>query len=526
MKQFRRILKLTSRSESTDTKKFLRRLRRVFFFSGFIAAILAIYLFNRTVHYTSTNEFCAACHVHPHADATWKLSVHHNTPSGVSVNCVDCHLPPEDQQFRFLYRKAYHGLHDFYAYLTLDPEEIKWEDKRTMEAASRFVYEDGCKKCHTNLFPSTLNVLGAESHLKYLRDPENFSCLKCHLDVGHYRGEKGLSSVLETITESREIYSSPAVIESFDDFEEMIPGTAVSFRMIAVPGGKFNMGSPGDEPYRRNDEGPVREVEVNNFWMAEVEVTWEEFLAFFGSTSSQGRKESQTVSANQEVDGITGPTPPWGTPDQGWGMGRRPAISMSHHAAETYCRWLSSVTGKRYRLPTEAEWEYAARGGTTGPYFFGGSPKDYESEGFFRRIFGADTSVINSYVVYQENSPVKTQAPGLVRANPFGLKNMLGNVAEFCLDYYDPQAYAKYPQGVIRNPRGPKDGNERVVRGGSFMNTAGDLRVARRDFTRTTEWLRTDPQIPKSIWWYSDCKHVGFRVVCEVDPALLNTANN
>jgi formylglycine-generating enzyme required for sulfatase activity len=94
---------------------------------------------------------------------------------------------------------------------------------------------------------------------------------------------------------------------------------------------------------------------------------------------------------------------------------------------------------------------------------------------------------------------------------------MLGNVAEFCLDYYDPQVYAKYPQGVISNPRGPRNGAEHVVRGGSYNNSAKDLRVARRDFTRTTEWLVTDPQIPKSIWWYSDCKNVGFRVVCEYD---------
>ncbi|NLO00961.1 MAG: SUMF1/EgtB/PvdO family nonheme iron enzyme, partial [Bacteroidales bacterium] len=101
---------------------------------------------------------------------------------------------------------------------------------------------------------------------------------------------------------------------------------------------------------------------------------------------------------------------------------------------------------------------------------------------------------------------------------PFGLKNMLGNVAEFCLDYYDPQVYSKYPQGVVKNPRGPREGLEHVVRGGSFKNSAKDLRVAKRDFTMTRDWLVTDPQIPKSIWWYSDCNHVGFRVVCEYDP--------
>ncbi len=502
----------------------IKRKHYLLFIAGGLTFTLFLALTNKTIHYTSTNEFCASCHVHPHADATWKLSVHHNTPSGISVNCVDCHLPPEDQSTRFLYRKAYHGFHDLYVYLTKDAEDINWEDKRTLEAAERFVYEDGCKKCHTNLFPSTLNALGCESHLKYLRDPESTSCLKCHTGMGHYRGETGLAAGLENIAETKEIFTAPASIAGFEDFEEMIPGTSVSFKMVAVPGGKFQMGSAGDEPYRRPDESPVREVEVDSFWMAEIEVSWDEYLAFFNATGSQGRKEADAT--DEKVDGITGATPPWGAPDQGWGMGKRPAITMTYHAAETYCRWISSVTGKTYRLPTEAEWEYAARGGTSGAYFFDGSPKDFESEGFFTRIFGADTTGINSYVIYQENSPYKTQLPEKVKANPFGLKNMLGNVAEFCLDYYDPQVYGKYPQGVVKNPRGPRNGAEHVVRGGSYLSTAKDLRIARRDFTRSVDWLVTDPQIPKSIWWYSDCKHVGFRVVCEQNPETAQPDNN
>lgn len=498
-------------------KNTIRRRYYLVFIVGGFSAILILVLFNKVVHYTSTNESCATCHVHPHAESSWKLSIHHNTPSGVSVNCVDCHLPPEDQPVRFLSRKAYHGFHDLYVYLTKDIEEINWEDKRTLEYSNRFVYEDGCKKCHTNMFPSTLNVLGSESHLKYIRDPESTSCLKCHPGVGHYRGETGLTVVEENQSETKEIYKLPTKIDEFSDFVEKIPETSVSFKMMAIPGGHFNMGSPSNEPYRNNDEGPVREVEIANFWMAEVEVTWDEYLAFFYATGSQGRKEAVTETET-EVDGITGATPPWGAPDQGWGKGSRPAITMSYHAAETYCRWISSVTGKKYRLPTEAEWEYAARGGETGAYFFDGSPKDFETDGFMNKIFGADTAVINSYVIYQENSPYKTQVPMLVKANEFGLKNMLGNVAEFCLDFYDPLVYGKYPKGLVKNPRGPRNGTEHVIRGGAYNNSAKDLRVARRDYTKTTDWLVTDPQIPKSIWWYSDCKNVGFRVVCEYHP--------
>lgn len=486
------------------------------FLSGVLLITLFVLLFNKTIRYTSSNRFCASCHIHPHADATWKLSVHHNTRSGFSVNCTSCHLPPEDNTFHFLSRKAYHGFHDLYVYLTKDSAEINWEDKRTLDVAEKFVYEEGCKKCHVNLFPATLNQLGAEAHLRYIQNPGESTCLKCHLDVGHYRGKKGLASGVDFAVENKTIYQAPEKVEKFISFSEKIPGTSVSFNMVAVPGGKFNMGSPETEKYRQPDEGPVREVAVDSFWIAEVEVTWNEYLAFFNATGSQGRKEAvDDTRQTNETDAISGATPPWGTPDQGWGMGDRPAITMTHHAAMTYCKWLSQVTGKPYRLPTEAEWEYAARAGTSGPYFFGGDPGKYESDGFMKKIFGVDTTVINSYVIYQENSPYKTHPPSKVKPNPFGIKNMLGNVAEFCLDYYDPMVYGKYPKGIVKNPRGPRSAEEHVVRGGSFAHSAKDLRVAKRDYTHTTDWLQTDPQIPKSIWWYSDSKNVGFRVVCE-----------
>ncbi|WP_297089237.1 SUMF1/EgtB/PvdO family nonheme iron enzyme [uncultured Draconibacterium sp.] len=506
------------------TDKTIKRKHFMLFIVGGLSVILFLLLFNKTVHYTSTNEFCNSCHVHPHAETSWKLSVHHNTPSGVSVNCVDCHLPPEDETARFLTRKAYHGFHDLYAFLTKDPEEIDWAAKRSVEASKRFVYEDGCLKCHTNMFPSTLSEQGCLQHIKYIRDPENNSCMQCHHDVGHYRGETGLLTGIEEVVDPKEIFNEPAEVYAFETFDEQIPGTAVAFKMLAIPGGQFKMGSPADEPYRGRDEGPVREVLVDSFWMGEIEVSWNEYLAFFTATGSQGRKEA--VEVDEETDGISGATPPWGAPDQGWGKGTRPAITMSHHAAETYCRWLSQVTGKKYRLPTEAEWEYAARGGTQMPYFFEGSPKDFEVDGFIKKLLGSNAEVFNQYVISHLNSPDKTQQPDKVEANPFGLKNMLGNVAEFCLDFYDPKVYGKYPKGVVRNPRGPRNGMEHVVRGGSFRNSPKDLRVARRDFTRTEAWLVTDPQIPKSIWWYSDSKSVGFRVVCEYDEEGLKSEKN
>lgn len=254
--------------------------------------------------------------------------------------------------------------------------------------------------------------------------------------------------------------------------------------------------------------------------MAEIEVSWDEYLAFYAQTRAEGRSSDTEGSRKRgpvKADAISGATPPYGQPDQGWGMGERPVISASFHAAETYCRWLSLVTGKHYRLPTEAEWEYACRGGTTTPYFFPGDPKKFEKTGFWARFSKNDTAVINTYVIYKANSLTKTQTPDRVKPNPFGLRNMSGNVAEFCSDWYQPDTYSKNNQSIIKDPRGPDSGTEHVIRGGTFSDMADNVRSSARDHTRTDDWLKTDPQMPKSIWWYSDCFNVGFRVVCEFD---------
>jgi formylglycine-generating enzyme len=289
--------------------------------------------------------------------------------------------------------------------------------------------------------------------------------------------------------------------------------------MIAIPGGEFTIGSPPDEPYRGEDEGPVRKVQISPFFLGRLEVTWDEYNTFYYETSyNKGRQDNKSLIDPDEVDAITGPTPPWGTADQGWGMGQRPAITMTWRAAETYCRWLSAKTGKTYRLPTEAEWEYAARGGNAGPYFFEGDPRKFDPDRFLNRIFGLDTTVINSYVVYRGNSQGKTQPPGTVNPNPFGLENMLGNVYEFCADWYAADAYSMYPAGLlVVDPLGPVSGKERVIRGGSFNSAAGQVRAAARNHTRHDDWQINDPQAPKSIWWYTDSNEVGFRVVLELE---------
>jgi formylglycine-generating enzyme required for sulfatase activity/nitrate/TMAO reductase-like tetraheme cytochrome c subunit len=502
-------------------KKLINYLRNkilLILFISFAVGILVTVFGNKAIEYTSTDEFCASCHVHPHVFTSWKLSTHFDNKSGITVHCVECHLPPEGQGY--LVEKARLGIKDIWGYLTKDSAEFNWEAKRTVEQAPHFTYKTSCIKCHANLFPLTLKKEGQDAHLYYSQNEDKLECTNCHLNVGHFdpnakhasNSDFGKGSGLNKI-----VYTEATKVDKFANFAEKIPGSTISFNMVAIPGGKFRMGSPDTEPYRRPDEGPVKEVEISPFYMAEVEVTWNEFLVFYSQTGGEGR--TTDVKSNpraKEVDAISGPTPPYGQPDQNWGLGTRPAITMRYATAETYCKWLSKVTGKKYRLPTEAEWEYASRAGTQMPYFFEGDPIKYSKDRFMNKIFGVDTTNISRYVIYSGNSMAKTQQPDAVKPNPFGLKNMLGNVAEFCSDWYAADAYTNLTDGT-KDPKGPVSGTERVIRGGSFKSDPAEVRCATRDFTRDEAWMKTDPQIPKSIWWYSDCNMVGFRVVCELD---------
>lgn len=501
----------------------MKKILLIFFLPGLLIGAALIIAGGKIIEKTSTNNYCVSCHIHPAADAAWKKSVHYDTRSGFRTGCTECHLPPKGHGY--LLAKGTTGLRDLWSYWTKDSASFNWEDRKRLEVARSYVYEESCKKCHPNLFPAKLTKEGENAHLYYTQQKKTpeLHCINCHLNAGHYiEGyTHGSNSTFgATSSAKKEVFTAPATVTEFKSFTETVPGSSVSFNMIAIPGGKFKMGSPDDEPFRKADEGPVREVELSPFFMEDIEVTWDEYLAFYVQTAAEGRTtdtEGLRKKTDTETDAISGATPPYGQPDQGWGMGRRPAISFSYHAAQTYCKWLSQVTGKTYRLPTEAEWEYAARAGSEGPYFFPGDPKKYEKRGLAARLSKNDTTLINRYIIYKGNSPSKTQTPDRVKPNPFGLKNMTGNVAEFCYDWYSDKAYEQYPAGIIQDPRGPAEGSEHVIRGGSFQSTADMVRSAARDHTRTEAWLFTDPQMPKSIWWYSDCFNVGFRVVCEFD---------
>ncbi|MDR0796953.1 MAG: SUMF1/EgtB/PvdO family nonheme iron enzyme, partial [Tannerella sp.] len=396
--------------------------------------------------YFSSNESCLMCHVHPHAETSWKQSVHVNSRSGVVTNCVDCHLPPKDQTWSQNTAKLKLGVKDLWGYLVKDSADYNWDMKSELEHAVKYIPNQSCKACHTNLFPARINDDGIIAHLYYEENEKklNLQCINCHLDAGHYNpnyshgrmtGIKGFDGGAFTGPK----FETATEVTTFENFIEQIPGTAATITMIAIKGGTFKMGSDKKEPFHKPDEAPVRNVTVSSFFMSELQITWDQYNTFFAHTQSEGRTPPETIYANNtrpDLDAVSGPTPPYGSPDQGWGTGMLPAITMTHYAAETFCQWLSLTTGKKYRLPTEAEWEYAARAGTETPYFFAGNPKDFSDQGFMRRFFAAKTDTISDYVIYRKNSNSRTQDPENVKPNPFGLKNMYGNVWEYCADKY------------------------------------------------------------------------------------------
>lgn len=284
----------------------------------------------------------------------------------------------------------------------------------------------------------------------------------------------------------------------FKPYTQVIPGSKVSFEMVPIPGGEFLIGSPASEGKRKDDEGPQKKVKIDPFWMGKHEVTWNEFELFSSrNMEATALAESGEVKKdNPRLDAVSRPTPPY--VDMTFGMGKNgyPAISMTHYAALMYCKWLTEKTGVFYRLPTEAEWEYAARAGTTTAYHFGDDP-----------------AKLNDYAWSYQNSSTGYQKVGTKLPNPWGLHDMHGNVAEWTYDQYLPEAYAKLEKGAAANPVvKPTKLYPHVVRGGSWDDDPEALRSATRRGSEP-RWKQRDPQVPKSDWWLTDASFVGFRVV-------------
>src|SRR5438874_6673693 len=147
--------------------------------------------------------------------------------------------------------------------------------------------------------------------------------------------------------------------------------------MLQIPGGEFRMGSPDSEKGRKPDEGPQHKVRISPFWIGRCEVTWNEYELFMYPDEERRVRNTEPTDepGDKLADAVTHPSKPY--VEMSFGMGKEgfPAISMTQHAANKYCEWLSAKTGHFYRLPTEAEWEYACRAGTTTAYYFGDGPK-------------------------------------------------------------------------------------------------------------------------------------------------------
>lgn len=281
--------------------------------------------------------------------------------------------------------------------------------------------------------------------------------------------------------------SSQSNNKDFRTYEQTIPGSAVTFKMVPVPEGVFIMGSDEKEKFRESDEGPQRNVKVSPFWMGAYEVTYDEFLLFFND---------EQITRNSTVDAVTRPTLQY--IDLSWGMGKQggfPANSMSQRTALMYCRWLFTKTGQFYRLPTEAEWEYACRAGNSTPYFFGTDPK-----------------MADQYAWYSSNSSRKYQKVGQKKPNSWGLYDMHGNVSEWTLDQYDEKYFTKIQDGAQDPCIPPSTTYPKAVRGGGYLDESDQLRCASRAKSDPS-WNKRDPQIPKSKWWLTDAMSVGFRLV-------------
>ncbi len=288
---------------------------------------------------------------------------------------------------------------------------------------------------------------------------------------------------------------APVTKKISEVYTETIPMTDESFEMVLVPEGEFIMGSPANETNRKDDEGPQKKVAIDAFWIGKYEVTWNTFELFF--KQNQELFEDLEMDKRNAIDAITRPSPPYEDPSYGMGKEDFPAVSMSTYSALVFCKWLSEITGRFYRLPTEAEWEYAARAGSKTSYEFGDSIQQLEQ-----------------YAVYYKNSNGKYAKVGTKSPNKWGLYDMHGNVAEWTLDQYKPDAYDTMEED---NPWVvPRVIHPRVIRGGSWDDNAEDLRSAARRAS-SSNLQKRDPQIPKSFWWFTDSNFVGMRLVSPKD---------
>ena len=298
-------------------------------------------------------------------------------------------------------------------------------------------------------------------------------------------------------------------------YDERIPGTDVTFRMLPVPGGTVRVGSPTDEPHRDPAEGPAFDAVVEPFWMGRCEVTWAEYRTFmracdlFKALEATGERK---VTPDRTLDAVTAPSNLY-DPSTTFTNGEEddlPAVTMTQYAARQYTKWISRLTDRFYRLPAESEWEHACRAGTTTPWHSGG-----------------DADALAAAAWFADNSDDTTHAVGGRQPNAFGLHDMHGNVAEWVIDELLADGHARpaaLPQPVAAAAAiaWPERLYPRVLKGGGYYDEAAQCRTGARrgsvDAGGTAadpDWKDIDPNQPKSPWWYTESPAlgVGMRIV-------------
>jgi len=252
--------------------------------------------------------------------------------------------------------------------------------------------------------------------------------------------------------------SGPA---GFSPYIERVPKTLVKFEMLPIPPGKFLFSPDG--------KLPPKAVEIKRFWLAKTECTWNDFQPFYMQNDLPERERHFPIPRGAR----TRPSAPYFDPTCGFGTDGYPAIVLSAHSASMYCKWLTEKTRRRYRLPTEAEWEYACRASGPGEKL---NPKQLDE------------------VAWHSGNSEKSTHPVVQKLpNRWGLYDMLGNAGEWCT---------------------PMEGNLPVLRGGSYTSKPADVHcLARAPFDPA--WQINDTDDPKSKWWLFDAPFTGFRVLRE-----------
>ena len=271
--------------------------------------------------------------------------------------------------------------------------------------------------------------------------------------------------------------------DSPDQLESRVTNS-IGMKLVRIPAGRFLMGSAETDDGARDDEKPQHQVQISRpFYMGAYEVTQLQFTGLMEINPSSFTRDGLLQGAPQELD-----------------CSSLPVDNVTWLAAIEFCRRLSNLpaekeAGRVYRLPTEAEWEYACRAGTTTAYHFGDDVKkldDYAWHGY------------NSEFIYH---PVATRKP-----NPWGLYDMHGNVAEWVLDGFTDGYRKGIADGALNPWNIPITRYPRIVKGGSWDQDQDECRSAAR-LHSINDWKDTDPQVPKSIWYHTDGQHIGFRIV-------------